>query len=581
MIPRTARAGLVARIPSTTQVRIGKLLGSGTWRRKSFAPGTRRPVVNGGARMRALVMADATPMGVRQRNLHLVTSALDAAAVPYFCRPTDGLRSSVVVLMEHLDAATNALRRLDEHVVVEQRRIPRIPSPLTADLTLDETQTTIRLFDPVTSPSGAWTLAHRYACDVEFWCRGGRNQLVGATPDGRACVVAADDPDVFAEGWQLCDRLPRDGRQVYRTKHALIQHTPESTRFPIDAVFTWVDGSDLDWAAHKHEALAGAGAGDLHATAANESRFTSRDELRYALRSVVAHAPWLRKIFLVTADQVPPWLDLGHPGVTVVRHHEIFADAGMLPTFNSHAIESRLHHIPDLAEHFIYFNDDMFLGRPVLPRQFFHANGLAKFFQSAAAIDPTPAGPYDLPVTAAAKNNRELMAARFGVTIHHKMRHAPYALRSSVLREMEDELPGRFAATASHRFRHPGDLSIPSSLAHYWGFATGRAVPDNIEMVYADLGHADTPTRLASILARRRNDVFCLNDTDADADPRHTAIVTEFLEAYFPYRAPFELPDDVTAARARRSATELLRSAAVIPTARPIPTVATTLEMPR
>ena len=116
MIPRTVRAGLPVRIPSQTQIRTGNLLGSGTWRGKSFAPGTRRPVVSGGSRMRALVMADATPMGVRQRNLHLVTSAFEAAEVPYFCRPTDGLRSSVVVLVEYLHAATDALRRLDEHV---------------------------------------------------------------------------------------------------------------------------------------------------------------------------------------------------------------------------------------------------------------------------------------------------------------------------------------------------------------------------------------------------------------------------------------------------------------------------------
>jgi len=342
----------------------------------------------------------------------------------------------------------------------------------------------------------------------------------------------------------------------------------DSVSFPIDAVFTWVDGADPDWLALKREALAADGETELHEMAANESRYVSRDELRYALRSVVCNAPWIRRIFLVTSDQAPPWLDLDHPGVTVVRHSEIFGESGTLPTFNSHAIEARLHHIPDLAEHFIYFNDDMFLGRPVMPKQFFHANGLAKFFQSAAAIDPSPSSLADLPVTAAAKNNRQLIEERFGTTISQKMRHAPYPLRRSVLEEIERDLAEQVAATASHQFRHPGDLSIPSSLAHYWAFATGRAVPGGIDMIYADLGHSETPTRLASILARRKSDVFCLNDTDAGTDDAQTEMVRSFLQAYFPFRAPFELPDDVTALRAQLSATELMNRPPAVPEAR-------------
>lgn len=42
-----------------------------------------------------------------------------------------------------------------------------------------------------------------------------------------------------------------------------------------------------------------------------------------------------------------------------------------LPTFNSHVIEAFLHEIPGLAERFIYFNDDMFLGNRVSVSDFF------------------------------------------------------------------------------------------------------------------------------------------------------------------------------------------------------------------
>ena len=98
-----------------------------------------------------------------------------------------------------------------------------------------------------------------------------------------------------------------------------------------------------------------------------QARFVSRDELRYSFRSIHLFAPWVRKIHLVTAGQVPELArPVDHPQVAVVDHSAILpADA--LPTFNSHAIESALHRLPDLAEHFVYLNDDFFLGRPLGP----------------------------------------------------------------------------------------------------------------------------------------------------------------------------------------------------------------------
>ena len=42
-----------------------------------------------------------------------------------------------------------------------------------------------------------------------------------------------------------------------------------------------------------------------------------------------------------------------------------------LPTFNSHTIEMNLHRIKGLSEQFVYFNDDMFINKPMKPRDFF------------------------------------------------------------------------------------------------------------------------------------------------------------------------------------------------------------------
>ena len=43
-------------------------------------------------------------------------------------------------------------------------------------------------------------------------------------------------------------------------------------------------------------------------------------------------------------------------------HREII-EQEYLPTFNSHVIEANLHKIPNLSEHFIYFNDDVFVAK--------------------------------------------------------------------------------------------------------------------------------------------------------------------------------------------------------------------------
>ncbi|MEQ2168250.1 hypothetical protein GOODEAATRI_012411, partial [Goodea atripinnis] len=47
------------------------------------------------------------------------------------------------------------------------------------------------------------------------------------------------------------------------------------------------------------------------------SRFEDNEELRYSLRSVEKHAPWVRHIFIVTNGQIPSWLNLDNPRVTV------------------------------------------------------------------------------------------------------------------------------------------------------------------------------------------------------------------------------------------------------------------------
>ena len=205
--------------------------------------------------------------------------------------------------------------------------------------------------------------------------------------------------------------------------------------------------------------------------------------------SIHANAPWVRNIYLVTDDQAPSWLDTTQPNLHVISHKEIFADPSVLPVFNSHAIESRLHRIPGLAEHFLYLNDDVFLGRPVTPELFFTPGGLARFFPSRTVVDAGPRRPDDPPVNSAAKNNRRLIQEAFGRVLTRKMMHTPHPSRCSVITEIEERFADDVAATASHQFRHPDDISLLSSLQQYYAYLTGRAAPGDIRYMYADLAN--------------------------------------------------------------------------------------------
>jgi hypothetical protein len=314
---------------------------------------------------------------------------------------------------------------------------------------------------------------------------------------------------------------------------------------PVDIVYTWVDGDDPRWAREREAAWARIHPGTVNPHAANEERYRSHDELRYSLRSVDYYAPWANRIFLVTAGQVPHWLDTGNPRITVVDHREIFpADA--LPTFNSHAIEARLHLVPGLSEQFLYLNDDVFFGRRVGPERFFHGNGLAKFFLSEQRIPDGGISQADLPVDSAAKRNRRLLEERFGRTVSHKFKHAAHAERVSTLLRLEQDFPADHARTTRSRFRSPSDISIPSSLAHYYGYGIGAAVPGTIAYRFCDISEPSAPAKLLRLLRDRDADVFCLNETGPAgvAPERRDALLKDFLEAYFPVPGSFELGEE-------------------------------------
>jgi hypothetical protein len=337
--------------------------------------------------------------------------------------------------------------------------------------------------------------------------------------------------------------IAREDVELYGCRWPTIQgmFTPHAAdvTFDIDIVFSWVDGSDPELRARRAAFMGGyvPGEGD-----AAEARIRQIDELRYALRSVWSFAPWIRRIFIATDSRAPVWL-AEHPKVTVVRAEDHFADVGVLPVFNSHAVESQLHRIPGLAEHFLYSNDDMFFGRPLAPSMFFSPGGVTKFIEADTRIGLGGNHPERSGFENAARMNRQLLFDRFGQVITRHLEHTAVPLRKSVLFALEEEFPQDFARTMASRFRSATDISVTNSLYHYYALMTGRAVQqERAKVLYVDTTSRKGLGKLPGLLKKRNRDFFCLNDSsfpEVEAAER-AEIVGDFLERYFPVPAPWE-----------------------------------------
>lgn len=315
--------------------------------------------------------------------------------------------------------------------------------------------------------------------------------------------------------------------------------------FPIDAVYMWVDGSDLEWQRRKAETLGETDVTDLAYQATVSARFEDHDELRYSIRSICQYAPWIRKLWIVTDKQVPKWLDTENLRVEVVDHRSIWPDSIGIPSFNSHAIESNLHRIQGLAENYLIFNDDVFLARPVRPNLFFHASGIGSVFLSRALAEFGEHSQIDNVSTSAAKNARRILTEAGIPTFSRKFYHTPLPLRKSIMREVEGRFIDDFTRTRASQFRSKDDIAASGSVYFNYALATGAAVPGRIAYEYVDPGVPEGRQRLARLMRKRNVDTFVINDGSSPV-PDYSAedtsnFIQKNLKEYFPVPSEFEI----------------------------------------
>lgn len=288
---------------------------------------------------------------------------------------------------------------------------------------------------------------------------------------------------------------------------------------PIDAVITWVDGSDP---AHLQK-LSGylTAAGVSRPASAHSTRFNDAGEIDYCIRSILRFAPWFRRIHIVSDAQAPALLERlqGTPladRIHVVDHREIFRGFEQhLPCFNSRSIISMLWRIEGLAEQFVYFNDDMFLLREVAPEDFFRDGKVVQ----RGLWRTQPGTTWASRALNALKRLRGKRDERIGnldsqqlsariagfPDRYYRLYHNPYPIRRSTLQAFFEDHPEMLEKNCSYRLRSNEQFKTEAVATHL-EFLHENAIVDNSLHVVQLKPSEQLPARVRNKMSKADSD---------------------------------------------------------------------------
>jgi len=327
----------------------------------------------------------------------------------------------------------------------------------------------------------------------------------------------------------------------------------------IDFVVTWVDGNDEKWLEEKNKFSKVKTDRDTN----TKNRYRDMKTMKYWFRSVEKYAPWVNKIYFVTWGHLPEWLNTNNEKLVIVNHKD-YMPKEILPTFNSNAIEMYIHKIDGLSEKFIYFNDDVFLGKKVKPTQFF-VKGKPKdsfvFNALSACGNRTLNGiiSNNLELISQKFNKKEVIKKNFSKIVNLKYGvdlirsliffsrneftgmlnpHMGVSYLKSSFEEVWDAYGERIKETTSNRFRTENDVS--HWLVRYWQLMKGEFIPKRIkEDRYFD--NYDSLEDICKAITKKKYRMICINDSkiEGDFDEFANGVVSAF-EKTLPEKSSFE-----------------------------------------
>lgn len=337
----------------------------------------------------------------------------------------------------------------------------------------------------------------------------------------------------------------------------------KSVNYPIDFVVTWVDNGDVEWKRNKDFYN-----GDYSKSHNGEERYRDWDNFNYWFRAVERYAPWVNKIYLVTCGHYPSWLNLNHPKLVLVKHADYMAPSN-LPTFNSIPIELNFHRIKNLSEHFVYFNDDIFLTADVTPDDFFR-NGEPVICSEARPLINTPVNsPFDHQLFSVIglmnkydwkecieNASKKWFSHKIGFRLCHNWEtyfhgylsgfyytHLAQGFRKTTFQNVWDTFGEYLDECSHHKFRRSRDIN-------HWIFTLhevkdGSYFPVSRDFMGSYYIYIDRDIqKIQKDLCSRKKKMICINDSQQIKSSDFDSIkgkIHKMLEEAFPEKSSFEI----------------------------------------
>lgn len=331
-----------------------------------------------------------------------------------------------------------------------------------------------------------------------------------------------------------------------------------SLDYPIDFVILWVDGNDPQWRKKKMEYT-----GVEEAEGNTAARYRDWDTLKYWFRGVEKYAPWVRNVYFVTDNQKPEWLNLDHPKLRWVKHTD-FIPEEYLPTFSAHPIEWNLHRIEELSEHFVYFNDDVFLISETEKSDFFR-NGLPCDYPILGPLYPHGFFSYILfnninllnrhfSLRKSIQNNPLKWIKNQGITGLVKLllygrrdqipnsvsRHIHFCFKKSTCKKLWEEEYELVHQTCTHRQRTKDDISL--YCIRDWQLFSGEFYPHNAKGQLFFTSSLSQNNDAIDYMLRQKGKVICLNDSEDEENfEDHKQKILSAFEQLLPDKSAFEI----------------------------------------
>ncbi|NIG18555.1 capsule biosynthesis protein CapC [Pantoea sp. Al-1710] len=303
-------------------------------------------------------------------------------------------------------------------------------------------------------------------------------------------------------------------------EHDLQMESLIDTTIPIDIVFTWVDDADKKWQIKNKKNRDLADKENTSNYAFDSSRFSNHDELRHSIKSIEYHLPWVNKIYIVTDEQIPSWLS-NNEKIKIIDHKEIINEE-YLPTFNSHVIEAHLHKIPDLSEHFIYFNDDVFVARPLTASHFFKSNGIASLFLSQKSLSAMKLRGTSTSTLSASTRSAIILKKDFGMSIDTPLVHTYVPLRKSYFEKAWDLYSDEIKEFLPNKFRSNNDLNLATFFVPWLSYLNGVSYPARDICYYFNIRSASAKSNFKALKNGKINNClphsFCANDFHTESN---------------------------------------------------------------